>query len=154
MLGDAPALLILSRALSVQDSARQATPIPSPADAPPAKAVDGVVAREMVTVTQRLFDNACFRWIDARPLLLLVGLGVQYEAGLLASSPVRCLAPPACPARRARGPVVRCAPHVNRSAGASRCEARSSHRAHEQPVIVPIASVTESVASRRKSGLP
>ena len=44
------ALRILSRALSVQDSARQATPIPSSADAPPANAVDGAVAREMATV--------------------------------------------------------------------------------------------------------
>ena len=67
--GDAPALRILSRALSVQDSARQATPIPSSADAPPANAVDGAVAREMATVNQRLFNNAYFRSIDA--LLLL-----------------------------------------------------------------------------------
>ena len=67
--GDAPALRILSRALSVQDSARQAAPIPSSADAPPANAVDGAVAREMATVNQRLFNNAYFRSIDA--LLLL-----------------------------------------------------------------------------------
>jgi hypothetical protein len=53
----------------VQDSARQATPVPSPADAPPANAVDGAVAREMATVNQRLFNNAYFRSIDA--LLLL-----------------------------------------------------------------------------------
>jgi hypothetical protein len=53
----------------VQDSARQATPIPSSADAPPANAVDGAVAREMATVNQRLFNNAYFRSIDA--LLLL-----------------------------------------------------------------------------------
>jgi hypothetical protein len=67
--GDAPALRILSRALIVQDSARQAAPIPSSADAPPANAVDGAVAREMATVNQRLFNNAYFRSIDA--LLLL-----------------------------------------------------------------------------------
>jgi hypothetical protein len=98
VLGDAPALLILSRALSVQDSARQATPIPSPADAPPAKAVDGVVAREMVTVTQRLFDNACFRWIDARPLLApaaaagWVGRAVRGRAPRVFASPLSCAA--------------------------------------------------------------
>jgi hypothetical protein len=41
--GDGPALRILSLALNVQDSARQATPTPSTADAPAATAVDGAV---------------------------------------------------------------------------------------------------------------
>jgi hypothetical protein len=69
--GDGPALRILSRGLSVQDSARQAAHIPSAGDASPVNAVNGAVAREMATVNQRLFDNAYFRSIDA--LLLLAG---------------------------------------------------------------------------------
>lgn len=67
--GDGPALHILSRALSVQDSARQVTPIPTPTDAPAANVLDGAVAQEMASVNQRLFNNAYFRSIDA--LLLL-----------------------------------------------------------------------------------
>lgn len=67
--GDGPALRILSRALSVQDSARRVTPIPTPTDAPAANGLDGAVAQEMATVNQRLFNSAYFRSIDA--LLLL-----------------------------------------------------------------------------------
>lgn len=67
--GEAPALRILSRALCMQDVARQATPVPSAADAPLASAVTGAVAQEMVSVNQRLFNNAYFRSIDALVLL-------------------------------------------------------------------------------------
>ena len=77
--GDSPPPRILSRALSVQDSARQAAPIPSSADAPPANAVDGAVAREMATVNQRLFDNAYFRSIDALLLLASFRLAALLE---------------------------------------------------------------------------
>lgn len=77
--GAAPALRILSRALSVQDSARQATPVPSAADAPPVNAVDGAVAREMATVNQRLFNNAYFRSIDALVLLAAFRLATLLE---------------------------------------------------------------------------
>lgn len=72
--GEAPALRILWRALSVQHSARQATPIPSSADAPQANAMDGAVAREMAMDNQRLFNNAYFKSIDA--LLLRAGFRV------------------------------------------------------------------------------
>lgn len=77
--GDAPALRILSRSLSMQDSARQATPVPAAADAPPASAVDGAVAREMASVNQRLFDNAYFRSIDALVLLAAFRLSTLLE---------------------------------------------------------------------------
>lgn len=77
--GDSPALRILERALSVQDSARQAAPVPSAGDAPPLNAVDGAVAREMATVNQRLFNNAYFRSIDALVLLAAYRLATLLE---------------------------------------------------------------------------
>ena len=77
--GAAPALRILSRALSVQDSARQATPVPSAGDAPQANAVDGAVAHEMASVNQRLFNNAYFRSIDALVLLAAFRLATLLE---------------------------------------------------------------------------
>lgn len=77
--GAAPALRILERALSVQDSARQASPVPSTGDAPPVNAVDGAVAHEMVSVNQRLFNNAYFRSIDALVLLAAFRLATLWE---------------------------------------------------------------------------
>lgn len=77
--GAAPALRILSRALSVQDSARQATPVPSAGDAPQANAVNGAVAHEMASVNQRLFNNAYFRSIDALVLLAAFRLATLLE---------------------------------------------------------------------------
>ena len=77
--GDEPAMRILSRALSVQDSARQVTPVPSAADAPPSNALDGAVAREMASVNQRLFNNAYFRSIDALVLLASFRLATLVE---------------------------------------------------------------------------
>jgi hypothetical protein len=77
--GAAPAQRILSRALSVQDSARQVTPIPSSSDAPPVNAVGGAVASEMASVNQRLFNNAYFRSIDALVLLAAFRLATLLE---------------------------------------------------------------------------
>ena len=77
--GEEPAMRILSRALSVQDSARQVTPVPSAADAPPPGAVVGAVAQEMATVNQRLFNNAYFRSIDALVLLASFRLATLVE---------------------------------------------------------------------------
>ena len=77
--GDEPAMRILSRALSVQDSARQVTPVPSAADAPPPNAIDGAVAQEMASVNQRLFNNAYFRSIDALLLLASFRLAMLLE---------------------------------------------------------------------------
>jgi hypothetical protein len=77
--GEAPALRILARALGMQDVARQATPVPSAAAAPPAGAVDGAVAQEMASVSQRLFNNAYFRSIDALVLLAAFRLSTLLE---------------------------------------------------------------------------
>ena len=77
--GEAPALRILSRALGLQDAARQATPVPSAADAPPSIALGGAVAHEMASVNQRLFDNAYFRSIDALVLLATFRLSTLLE---------------------------------------------------------------------------
>lgn len=63
--GDALALRILCPALDMQDAARQATPVPSTADTPASSALRGVIAHEMLSVDQRLFDNAYFCSIDA-----------------------------------------------------------------------------------------
>lgn len=77
--GEAPALSILSRAMGMQDAARQATPVPSAADAPPSSALGGAVAHEMASVNQRLFDNAYFRSIDALVLLAAFRLSTLLE---------------------------------------------------------------------------
>ena len=77
--GEAPALRILSRALGLQDSARQATPVPSVATALPSSALGGAVAHEMASVNQRLFDNAYFRSIDALVLLAAFRLSTLLE---------------------------------------------------------------------------
>lgn len=77
--GDAPALRILSRAISLQDSAREVTPVPSASDAPSASALDSAVAQEMTSLNQRLFDNAYFRSIDALVLLASYRLSTLLE---------------------------------------------------------------------------
>ena len=77
--GDAPAAHMLSRALSVQESARSATPLPSSGDAPEIKGVNGAVANEMASVNQRLFNNAYFRSIDALLLLASFRLATLLE---------------------------------------------------------------------------
>lgn len=77
--GDAPASRILSRALSLLDSAREVTPVPSASDAPPASALDSAVAREMTSLNRRLFDNAYFRSIDALVLLASYRLSTLLE---------------------------------------------------------------------------
>lgn len=77
--GEAPALRILSRALGMQDAARQATPVLSATDTLPSSALGGAVAHEMASVNQRLFDNAYFRSIDALVLLAAFRLSTLLE---------------------------------------------------------------------------
>ena len=77
--GDEPAMRMLSRALRVQDTARQASPVPSSDDAPFLGATDGAVAQEMASVNQRLFNNAYFRSIDALLLLASFRLATLLE---------------------------------------------------------------------------
>jgi Domain of unknown function (DUF4400) len=77
--GDEPAMRMLSRALSVQDTARRASPVPSSSNAPALGAVDGAVAQEMASVNQRLFNNAYFRSIDALLMLASFRLATLME---------------------------------------------------------------------------
>lgn len=77
--GEVPALRVLSRALAMQDTARQATPVPSAAAALPSSGLGGAVAHEMASVNQRLFDNAYFRSIDALVLLAAFRLSTLVE---------------------------------------------------------------------------
>lgn len=77
--GDATAARILSRALSLQDTAREATPVPTPESALAVGKVNGAVALEMASVNQRLFNNAYFRSIDALVLLAAFRLSAMLE---------------------------------------------------------------------------
>ncbi len=67
--GAEPATRMLDRAMRMQDSTAQVTPIPAAKDAPSPAGVNGAVSREISSVNQRLFNNAYFRAVDA--LLLL-----------------------------------------------------------------------------------
>ncbi|MBI3383479.1 MAG: DUF4400 domain-containing protein [Aquabacterium sp.] len=70
---------MLSRAMSMQVSARQASPVPSSKDAAPASSVNAAVSREMASVNQRLFNNPYFRSIDALLLLASFRLAMLLE---------------------------------------------------------------------------
>jgi hypothetical protein len=70
---------MLARALTMQDTARNAAPHPSPASAPSVSSVDSAVAHEMASVNRRLFDNAYFRAIDALLLLAMFRLALLVE---------------------------------------------------------------------------
>lgn len=77
--GEDSAARMLARALTMQDQAQDAAPLPSPASAPSASAVDSAVAYEMASVNRRLFDNAYFRAIDALLLLAMFRLALLSE---------------------------------------------------------------------------
>ena len=77
--GEGPAMRMLSRALSVQDTAHQVSPVPSSGDAPALGALDYAVAQEMTSVNQRLFNNTYFRSIDALLLLASFRLATLLE---------------------------------------------------------------------------
>lgn len=77
--GETPALRILDRALGLQGTARESTPIPPTAGASAASGVDDAVAREMASVNQRLFGNSYFRAIDALVLLAAFRLSAMLE---------------------------------------------------------------------------
>jgi hypothetical protein len=70
---------MLSRAMSMQESARQASPVPSSKDAAPVGGVNAAVGREMASVNQRLFNNPYFRSIDALLLLASFRLAMLLE---------------------------------------------------------------------------
>lgn len=77
--GKATALRILNRALSLQDSVREVTPVPSAASAPETGGVTDAVTLEMASVSRRLFDNNYFRAIDALVLLAAFRLSAMVE---------------------------------------------------------------------------
>lgn len=77
--GEAPAARILDRALSLQDSARAATPVPTATSGAAVGAVNGAVAQEMASVNHRLFDNSYFRAIDTLVLLAAFRLSSMLE---------------------------------------------------------------------------
>jgi len=77
--GKGAGIRMLSRAMSMQESARQASPVPSSKDAAPAGAVNAAVGREMASVNQRLFNNPYFRSIDALLLLASFRLAMLLE---------------------------------------------------------------------------
>ena len=70
---------VLSRAISMQESARQASPVPSSNDAAPVSGVNAAVGWEMASVNQRLFNNPYFRSIDALLLLASFRLAMLLE---------------------------------------------------------------------------
>ncbi|OGB03665.1 MAG: hypothetical protein A3E52_02990 [Burkholderiales bacterium RIFCSPHIGHO2_12_FULL_63_20] len=70
---------MLSRAMSMQESARQASPVPSSKDAAPVGGVNAAVGQEMASVNQRLFNNPYFRSIDALLLLASFRLSMLLE---------------------------------------------------------------------------
>jgi hypothetical protein len=74
--GQDSATRVLEHALSLQGTARNATPLPRPASAATTGGVESAVAHEMASVNQRLFDNAYFRSIDALLLLAMFRLAL------------------------------------------------------------------------------
>ncbi|HRI93099.1 MAG TPA: DUF4400 domain-containing protein [Accumulibacter sp.] len=77
--GEDFAARMLARALSMQDTARDAAPLPSLGSSPPAGAIDIAIAHEMTSVNRRLFDNSYFRSIDALLLLAMFRLALLVE---------------------------------------------------------------------------
>lgn len=77
--GEDSAARMLARALTMQEAAQDAAPLPSPASAPSVSAFDSAVAHEMASVNRRLFDNAYFRSIDALLLLAMFRLALLIE---------------------------------------------------------------------------
>jgi hypothetical protein len=70
---------MLDRAMRMQDSTAEVTPIPAAKDAPSPAGVNGAVSREMSSVNQRLFNNAYFRAVDALLLLASYRLSTLLE---------------------------------------------------------------------------
>ena len=77
--GAEPATRMLDRAMRMQDSTAEVTPIPAAKDAPSPTGVNGAVSREMSSVNQRLFNNAYFRAVDALLLLASYRLSTLLE---------------------------------------------------------------------------
>lgn len=67
--GAEPAYRMLDRAIRLQSGVAEVSPIPAARDMPRTPGVDGAVAVELASVSQRLFNNTYFRSVDA--LLML-----------------------------------------------------------------------------------
>lgn len=77
--GREPAMRMLERALKMQETTANITPIPATRDAPPAPSLNGAMSREMSSVNQRLFNNPYFRSVDALVLLASYRLATLLE---------------------------------------------------------------------------
>ncbi|WP_407277587.1 DUF4400 domain-containing protein [Aromatoleum evansii] len=77
--GSGPATQMLNRALRMQETTAELTPIPAATDAPSPAGVNGAVSREMWSVNQRLFNNTYFRAVDALLLLASYRLATLLE---------------------------------------------------------------------------
>ncbi len=71
---------MLDVALGLQDSTRRVAPSPHAAASVPGGPLDTAVAREMSSVSARLFGNAYFRSVEALFLLAMFRLGMMSHA--------------------------------------------------------------------------
>jgi hypothetical protein len=79
MWGEARAVLILERTLSMNRALSAASPVPTSAQAPGTDRMAEAVAQEMARVNQRFFGNTYFRSIDAQLLLSTYRLAALIE---------------------------------------------------------------------------
>lgn len=77
--GSDPAMRMLDRAIRMQETIADVTPIPATKDALSAASVNDAVSREMSSVNQRLFNNPYFRSVDALLLLASYRLSTLIE---------------------------------------------------------------------------
>lgn len=77
--GSDPAARMLDRAIRMQETIADVTPIPATNDALPPASVNGAVSREMSSVNYRLFNNPYFRSVDALLLLASYRLSTLIE---------------------------------------------------------------------------
>jgi hypothetical protein len=77
--GSDPATRMLDRAIRMQETIADVTPIPAAKDALSTASVNDAVSREMSSVNQRLFNNPYFRSVDALLLLASYRLSTMIE---------------------------------------------------------------------------
>lgn len=77
--GAESAYRMLDRAIRMQSGASEASPIPGLRDMPRTPGVNSAVATEMASVSQRLFNNAYFRSVDALLMLASYRLASLFE---------------------------------------------------------------------------
>lgn len=77
--GDDQAMRVLSRMFDLQATAVQASPIPSSTEVPAPKPGDLAVAKQMIDVHNRLFNNPYFRSVDTLLVLATYRVAVLIE---------------------------------------------------------------------------